>query len=235
MRSLTELILFCILVGHMLFTSFSYSMFVHFSEVSVATVAVHPDWKVVLQVPLEKLAYQETGSCFVCYAIPEEPEVACNVTFSNTLKYVVKDCDPATGEPDDTDGYPDEYVLEDVELALSDYVLKVAIADFSGSWEEMGPESELEDTFVLSNYSTLTQAIQNIQGFLGMHACERSDQVPEGKATHTLLLAGVFRGGDKILVRSRLALIESKEGVTMNMAVRSTDPAIPELILTSVG
>lgn len=31
-------------------------------------------------------------------------------TFSCTLKYLVKDCDPNTGEPDD-DGYDDEYVV----------------------------------------------------------------------------------------------------------------------------
>ena len=31
-------------------------------------------------------------------------------TFTNTLKFVVKDCDPSTGEPDD-EGYEDEYVV----------------------------------------------------------------------------------------------------------------------------
>ncbi len=38
---------------------------------------------------------------------------ACAVsgTFLNTLKFRVKDCDPATGEPDDDVGYDDEYVV----------------------------------------------------------------------------------------------------------------------------
>ncbi len=31
-------------------------------------------------------------------------------TFGCTLKFIVKDCDPNTGEPDD-DGYEDEYVV----------------------------------------------------------------------------------------------------------------------------
>lgn len=31
-------------------------------------------------------------------------------TFNCTLKFVVKDCDPNTGEPDD-EGYEDEYVV----------------------------------------------------------------------------------------------------------------------------
>lgn len=34
--------------------------------------------------------------------------VSC--TFSCTMKYLVRDCDPNTGEPDD-DGYDDEYVV----------------------------------------------------------------------------------------------------------------------------
>lgn len=206
-------------------------------KVCVATVASNPGWKAVLQIPLEKLAYGETASCFVCYEIPEELDAACTgAAFSCTLKFVVKDCDPSTGEPDDTEGYPDEYVLEDVQLALADHVLKVANVDFAGSWEDLGPESELEDTFVLSTYSSLQQAIQSIQGFLGMHACERSDQVAEGKSTHTLFLSGVFRGGAKILVRARLALgLGGEPGVTMSMTVRSSDSTVPELILTSVG
>lgn len=36
--------------------------------------------------------------------------VSC--TFSCTMKYLVRDCDPNTGEPDD-DGYDDEYVVRD--------------------------------------------------------------------------------------------------------------------------
>ena len=31
-------------------------------------------------------------------------------SFACTLKFLVKDCDPQTGEPDD-DGYDDEYVV----------------------------------------------------------------------------------------------------------------------------
>jgi len=38
----------------------------------------------------------------LCYAVSS--------TFTCTLKFVVKDCDPNTGEPDD-DGYEDEYVV----------------------------------------------------------------------------------------------------------------------------
>ena len=35
---------------------------------------------------------------------------AVAATFTNTLKFIVKDCDPNTGEADD-EGYDDEYVV----------------------------------------------------------------------------------------------------------------------------
>ena len=43
---------------------------------------------------------------------------AVSSTFTCTLKFVVKDCDPNTGEPDD-EGYEDEYV---VSRLFSDYI-----------------------------------------------------------------------------------------------------------------
>ena len=35
-------------------------------------------------------------------------------TFNCVMKYIVKDCDPNTGEPDNEEGYQDEYALEPV-------------------------------------------------------------------------------------------------------------------------
>ena len=40
---------------------------------------------------------------------------------------------------------------------------------------------------------TLEEAVKTITQFLGMQPCERSDKVPEGKSSHTLVCAGVFR------------------------------------------
>ena len=56
-----------------------------------------------------------------------------------------------------------------------------------------GAENELEDTFALSSMKTLEEAVKTITQFLGMQPCERSDKVPEGKSSHTLVCAGVFR------------------------------------------
>lgn len=66
------------------------------------------------------------------------------------MKFIVKDCDPNTGEPDNDEGYQDEYELETVDVTVADHVQKVMKASFSASWEEVGAENELEDTYALS-------------------------------------------------------------------------------------
>lgn len=45
--------------------------------------------------------------------------------------------------------------MEDVELVVADHVQKVMKPNFAASWEEIGPENELEDTYALSTMSTL--------------------------------------------------------------------------------
>lgn len=76
-------------------------------------------------------------------------------TFSNLLKFNVKDCDPNTGEPDDEQGYPDEYVVEDVELQAADHVLPIEFPDFQASWSSLPPDSEVTETFELSSMKSL--------------------------------------------------------------------------------
>ena len=78
----------------------------------------------------------------------------------------------------------------------------------------------------------LKDAVKKISSFLGMQSCERSDQVDSSKPSHTLLLAGVFRGGHDILVRARLA---QTQHVTMKITVRSTDMLTCELVASSVS
>ena len=88
--------------------------------------------------------------------------------------------------------YDDEYQLEDLDISVADYVQRVMKGNFGAAWEELGEENELEDTYVLP-FNTLDEAVKNIVTYLGLQPCERSDKVPEGKSSHTLLLSGVFR------------------------------------------
>uniref|UniRef100_A0A646QGL4 Coatomer subunit gamma n=1 Tax=Hemiscolopendra marginata TaxID=943146 RepID=A0A646QGL4_9MYRI len=193
---------------------------------------VSDGFEIERQIPCPKLVYNSPGITYTLLKIPDT-STSISGTFSNTLKFKVKDCDPNTGEPDDDDeGYDDDYVLEDLEITVADHVQRVMKPDFAAAWEEVGSQNELDDTYALSNVTTLDEAIKNIIQFLGMQPCERSDKIPEGKSSHVLYLAGIFRGGFDVLVRAKLAL---SDGVTMNLTVRSSDPSVSEVIASAVG
>ncbi|VEN47829.1 unnamed protein product [Callosobruchus maculatus] len=191
-------------------------------------------YRLLLDVPCPRLPYNESGSCYVVLQFPEDDLPNTVGTFGAVLKFVVKDCDPATGLPDTDEGYDDEYMLEDLEITLGDQIRRVTRANWAAAWEEAATEgyTEMEDTYSLSSMHTLEEAVQSIASFLGLQPAERTDRVPEGKTVHTLLLSGMFRGGADILVRAKLALTD---GVTMQLTVRSPDPAIAELITSAVG
>uniref|UniRef100_A0A7N8WSL0 Coatomer subunit gamma n=1 Tax=Mastacembelus armatus TaxID=205130 RepID=A0A7N8WSL0_9TELE len=188
-------------------------------------------YEVIQYIPAPSLPYSQPGSSYTLVRLPDDDPTAVSCTFSCTMKYLVRDCDPNTGEPDD-DGYDDEYVLEDLEVTVADHIQKVLKPNFGAAWEEVGDDFEKEETFALSSVRTLDEAVGNIISFLGMQPCERSDKVPENKNSHVLLLAGVFRGGHDALVRARLALAD---GVTMQVTVRSGEETVVDVILASVG
>ncbi|XP_077120555.1 coatomer subunit gamma-2 [Ranitomeya variabilis] len=196
-------------------------------------VQVEPSegYEVVCYVQAPSLQYNQPSICYTLVRLPEDESTAVSCTFNCTMKFVVRDCDPHTGVPDD-EGYSDEYVLEDLEVTIEDHIQKVLKPNFGAAWDEVGDSHEKEETFALSTTKTLEDAVTNIIKFLGMQPCERSDKVPENKNSHVLYLSGVYRGGHDILVRSRLALAD---GVTMQVTVRSSDETPADVILASVG
>ncbi|XP_039375759.1 coatomer subunit gamma-2 isoform X1 [Mauremys reevesii] len=197
------------------------------------TVQMEPSdaYDVIRSIPAASLSYNQPGMCYTLVRLPQDDPTAVACTFSCTMKFTVRDCNPNTGVPEE-DGYDDEYVLEDLEVTVSDHIQKVLKPNFAAAWEEVGDDFEKEETFALSSIKTLDEAVGNIIKFLGMQPCERSDKVPENKNSHTLYLAGVYRGGYDVLVRSRLAL---GDGVTMQVTVRSKDETPVDVILACVG
>jgi len=200
---------------------------------NVSVVVESEGFEILDSIPCPKLEYSVPGVCYVSLEIPESI-LSCTGACSTTLKFTVKDCDPTTGEPDSDRGYEDDYVLEDVEIGVSDHVQRVAKTSFGTAWEEMGSTNELQEIFSLPAIPTLEEAVRNIISFLGLQPCEWSDKVPEGKSSHQLLLSGIFRGGFDVLVRSKLAL-SPEGGVTMQLSVRSGDAEVSELVASAVG
>ncbi|XP_077288057.1 coat protein (coatomer) gamma [Arctopsyche grandis] len=190
-------------------------------------------YRLLKEITCEKLPYNQKGTVFSILQFPEDVASSAGV-FGVTLKFIVKDCDPNTGVPDSEEGYSDEYILEDLEMTVSDQIQRVKKINFTAAWENSSAEGfvEVEDTYALTTVPTLQEAVKNIIQFLGLMPAEGSERVADGASVHTLLCAGFFRGGFDILVRSRLAL---SDGVTMQLTTRSPSPDIAELITSAIG
>jgi coatomer protein complex subunit gamma len=64
---------------------------------------------------------------------------------------------------------------------------------------------------------------------LGMAPCEGSEAVPPNARSHATLLSGTFVGDVRVLVRLNLG-IDANQNVAMKLTVRSSDPAVSDLI-----
>lgn len=100
-------------------------------------------------IPAPRLTTNEPGTVYVSFSTPADHKVIA-AGFSNVLKFMSREIDPATGEPEET-GYEDEYPVEDLELVGADYVVPA----FAGSWDEVwgrlegGEVREVRETLVL--------------------------------------------------------------------------------------
>ncbi|KAK0405717.1 hypothetical protein QR680_018154 [Steinernema hermaphroditum] len=190
-------------------------------------------WVIERTIPLAALPYSVKGTTYILLGMPDDGGITGS--FTTTLKFQVKDVDPTTGEPESDEHYDDTYALEDLDISVSDHIQPFSKANFSAAWDQLGTENEVDETFSLPNQATLPEAVANLIKCIGLGACERSDRVPEGKSSHTLLLAGQFRGGIEILSRVRLALDPQDQTVNMNLIVRSEDNAVSELVAAVVA
>jgi coatomer protein complex subunit gamma len=91
-------------------------------------------------------------------AAPEEYPLA---SFQCTLRFISKELDPSTGEPE-AEGYEDEYQLEEVELSAgSDYIIP-NYATFASEWDRLRTGPNATETFALSAMESLQGAIFHI-------------------------------------------------------------------------
>lgn len=180
----------------------------------------------VVSKPLKSLPYDSPGQTFVAF---EKPEGALSTgKFSNMLKFVVKEVDPATGDVEE-EGVEDEYQLEDLEVTPADYMLKVGVSNFKNAWESLGADFERVDEYGLGVRESLSEAVQAVISLLGMQACEGTDVVSSNSRSHTCLLAGRFIGNVQVLVRLSFG-IDGPKQVAMKLAVRSEDQFVSDAI-----
>jgi coatomer protein complex subunit gamma len=84
----------------------------------------------------------------------EAPEEYVTASLSCMLKFISKEMDPATGEPE-VEGYEDEYQLEEVELAAGgDYIIP-NYSNFSSEWDRLRTGASMTETFTLSSMESI--------------------------------------------------------------------------------
>ncbi|KAG0004073.1 coatomer subunit gamma [Entomortierella chlamydospora] len=182
-------------------------------------------------IPAPQLVYDVPGIAYVAFertVLEDYPEC----TFTNELKFIVKDCDPQTGEPDE-EGFEDDYQVEEVSLAIADFVLPSYIPSFNKAWEDLGIDYEVVETLALTTSPGLQEACRDLIALLGMQALENSGTV-QGSNVHTMILSGIFIGGAQVLARCRMTY-DSATGVTLQLAIRSTNGEVSQILIGAIA
>eukprot|EP01027_Heterolobosea_sp_BB2_P004581 GEZU01007023.1.p1 GENE.GEZU01007023.1~~GEZU01007023.1.p1 ORF type:complete len:892 (-),score=329.33 GEZU01007023.1:134-2809(-) len=187
----------------------------------------------VIQAPA--LAYNAPEAAFVCCRRQADKFPLC--TLSNTLKFIVKEVDKNTGEPDE-EGYEDEYQVEDIELNVSDYIQKGNDnSNFDADWDSLGEETESVRSFRgLTTMKTIAGAVNAIIEFSGMSPQKGTHKVQKKVKEHVLLLSGVFVPGganDKILAKANWTM-DDHDNVSLELRMRSKVEVAKTMLANSI-
>ncbi len=180
------------------------------------------DFKAEQRVEIDSLPFQVQGVAYTVFSYKEGTQPVG--TFSTSLKSMLWDVDPSTGEADEG-SYEDDYVLEDVYVNLSDYMQRTVPSSWTEEWDDMGDDNEAIERFAFTAMVTCKQAVAEIVSFLGMQPCDRSDNVSAKENKHILLLSGTWMPGIPTLARVRMRVKEGS-GVLVELAVRSSDAGV---------
>ncbi|GLB35747.1 putative the coatomer is a cytosolic protein complex that binds to dilysine motifs and reversibly associates with Golgi non- clathrin-coated vesicles, which further mediate biosynthetic protein transport from the ER, via the Golgi up to the trans Golgi network [Lyophyllum shimeji] len=146
-------------------------------------------------------------------------------SFACTLRFLSKELDPSTGEPEE-EGYEDEYQLEGVELSAADYIVPTYVT-FEAEWDRLRSSPSSTETFALSAMESIKAACDSIIEVLNMEPLGGTES-PTSTSVHTLQLSGlVTGGGGKVVVRCRMTFSQG-QGVTLELG-RQSGSARPRL------
>jgi coatomer protein complex subunit gamma len=174
------------------------------------------------------VGYGESKNCFTVLERNTDAPLSQS-HFTCELRFTVVQVDPATGE-EEGDTFEEEYPLEDLEIATSDFMAKVTVADFRKGWEQLGSENEVLEKFALQ-FKKMEDAVGAIIDFLGMQPCDGTGALKPNSAgkPHMLHMSGVFVGGQQVLGRAQIAM-QGETGVILKIAVRSEDANVSRMV-----
>ncbi|GAA5866440.1 hypothetical protein JCM3774_004684 [Rhodotorula dairenensis] len=182
-------------------------------------------------IPVQSLGPNSDGVVYVSFS-RTNPGAYATGAFGNTLRFISKEIDPESGEPEE-DGYDDEYQLEELDLGAADYIVP-SYAAFATEWDRLRSAASVQETFALTALDSLKTACDSILEILGMEALGGTEQ-PQSPSVHTLNMSGlVAGGGGKVLARARMTF-QSGKGVTMELTVRAEQESAAQLVLNAIA
>ncbi|KAJ9122431.1 hypothetical protein QFC22_001856 [Naganishia vaughanmartiniae] len=166
-------------------------------------------------IPYPALTSDVPGVVYVSFTRNDPAEYAIGA-FGCTLKFVSKEVDPTSGEPEE-EGYDDEYQVEELDLGAGDYISPNYVT-FSSEWERLKGGATSTETFALSSSESLKAACESLIEVLNMDPLGGTEH-PASTSVHTLNLSGILcGGGGKVLARCRMTF-QSGAGVTLELGV----------------
>ncbi|KAF2274898.1 coatomer subunit gamma [Westerdykella ornata] len=183
-------------------------------------------------IPAPQLKTNEPGTVYVSFKRLETESQYIATSFTNVLKFTSKEIDPSTNEPEEGDGYEDEYQVEDLDLNGADYVVPAYAGSFDNVWEQAKGDSAVE-TLQLSNIKSIADATEQLTKTLSLQPLDGTD-IALSTSTHTLKLYGKTITGGKVAALVRMAY-SAKTGITMKIETRSEEEGVAALIVGSVA
>ncbi|WRT67892.1 uncharacterized protein IL334_004866 [Kwoniella shivajii] len=189
-------------------------------------------------VPIQSLsASAGSGIGYVSFT-RDDPSSYAAGTFGCTLKFVSKEIDPTSGEPEE-EGYDDEYQVEELDLGAGDYITPTYVT-FSSEWEKLADKASLTETFALSSSESLKDACKSLIEVLNMLPLGGTE-TPASNSVHTLNLSGlVIPNGNgpeekstKVLARCRMTYAPGA-GVTLELGVRAEKEESARLVMAAI-
>lgn len=177
-------------------------------------------------ISIDKLTPHGKGTVYVSFTKPEGIQTT---SFSNTLSFTSKECDPTTYEALDNDGFEDEYQIEELDVTPGDFISPSFIGNFDLTFDELTAESV--GTFNLSSES-IQETVDYLISLLSLHPIEGKSVSTE--SAHTLKLFGKSIDGERIALLVKLVK-SSKAGVTLKAVVKSDDDELSEVVLNSIA
>lgn len=140
-------------------------------------------------------------------------------SFECLLRFSPVEVDPATGAVQGSATYEEDFAIDEVRINAADFVMPRAVPEFRTAWESVPEEQEVQGKFS-HPYGNVPEAASALIKVFNMAPCNDSAAVPSGSQKAQVLLAGVFLGGQKVLVRLRL-MDHPQHGVVSHIAVRA--------------